>query len=297
MKPLLLLLLLLASSAQAQTCKTSEMAVQLLGSGGPRINRERASTGYLVWHGGHGRILVDAGGGTFLRFGEAGGRIEDLSIIAISHLHPDHVSDLPALLWLSNFARSSPLPVAGPSGGAVTPDFPTFLRRLFDEKTGAFPLLGGTLRGAGMGVPLDAIRLDAGKREPLSVHEKSGIKVTALSVPHANVPSLAYKVETTNGTIVFGSDQTGTNPQFVTFAQGTDVLVMHLTIGAGDTGPLNALHASPTAVGQIARDAKARRLVLSHIGEFDVEAAVAEVKKAYAGPIVVGTDLQCVPAR
>lgn len=283
-----------ATSAPAQSCDTGAMAVQLLGSGGPLVNRDRASTGYLVWLGGRGKILVDAGGGTFLRFGQAGGRLEDLSLIAISHLHPDHVSDLPALLWLSNLARKEPLPIAGPSGGAVTPDFETFLSRLFDEHAGAFPLLGGTLRGAGMGVPLNAIRLDAAQPGPLIVLEQAGIRVTALGVPHGNVPSLAYKVETTNGTVVFGSDQTGTNPRFVTFAQGADILVMHLTIGAGETHPL---HASPFVVGQVARDANARRLILSHIGQFDLEAAVAEVKKSYMGPVSVGADLQCVPGR
>ena len=283
-----------ATSAPAQTCGTGGMAVQLLGSGGPRVNRDRASTGYLVWLGGQGKILVDAGGGTFLRFGQAGGRLEDLSLIAISHLHPDHVSDLPALLWLSNLARKEPLPIAGPSGGDVTPDFQTFLYRLFDEKAGAFPLLGGTLHGVGLGVPLNTMRMDAAKLEPLSVLEQSGIKVTALGVPHANVPSVAYKVQTTNGTVVFGSDQTGNNPHFVTFAQGADILVMHLMIGAGEKSPL---HATPSVVGQVARDANARRLVLSHIGQFDLEAAVAEVKKAYVGPVVVGADLQCVPSR
>ena len=283
-----------ATSAPAQTCDTGGMAVQLLGSGGPRVNRDRASTGYLVWLGGQGKILVDAGGGTFLRFGQAGGRLEDLSLIAISHLHPDHVSDLPALLWLSNLARKEPLPIAGPSGGDVTPDFQTFLYRLFDEKAGAFPLLGGTLRGVGLGVPLNTMRLDVAKPEPLTVLEQSGIRVTALGVPHANVPSLAYKVQTTNGTAVFGSDQTGTNPHFVTFAQGADILVMHLMIGAGEKSPL---HASPSVVGQVARDANARRLILSHIGQFDLEAAVAEVKKAYVGPVLVGADLQCVPSR
>lgn len=283
-----------APRAAAQACDTGGMAVQLLGSGGPRVNRDRASTGYLVWLGGQGKILVDAGGGTFLRFGQAGGRLEDLSLIAISHLHPDHVSDLPALLWLSNLARKEPLPIAGPSGGDVTPDFQTFLYRLFDEKAGAFPLLGGTLRGVGLGVPLNAMRLDAAKLEPLSVLEQPEIRVAALGVPHGNVPSLAYKVQTPNGTVVFGSDQTGTNQHFVTFAQGTDILVMHLMIGAGETSPL---HASPSAVGQVARDANARRLIVSHIGQFDLDAAVAEVKKTYKGPVVVGADLLCVPSR
>lgn len=284
----------ISTNAAAQSCDTTGMAVQILGSGGPRINENRASTGYLVWVGNKGKILVDAGGGTFLRFGQAGGRLEDLSLMAISHLHPDHVSDLPALLWLSNLARKEPLSIAGPSGGAVTPDFPVFLQRLFDEKAGVFPLLGGTLRGAGMGVPLNVTRLDASKAEALSVLEHEGVRVTALAVPHANIPSFAYRVQTPNGTVVFGSDQTGTNPHFVNFARGVDILVLHLTIGAGETSPL---HAGPSIVGQVARDANARQLVLSHIGQFDLDAAVAEVKKAYKGPVMISADLQCVPAR
>lgn len=291
---LILAILVFVTSAAAQTCETTGMAVQLLGSGGPRLNRDRASTGYLVWLGGQAKILVDAGGGTFLRFGQAGARLEDLSLIAISHLHPDHVSDLPALLWLSNLARKEPLPIAGPSGGEATPDFPTFLSRLFDEKAGAFPLLGGTLRGAGLGVPLNVTRLDAASTEPLRVLEQSGIQVTALSVPHGNVPSLSFKVQTDGGTVVFASDQTGTNPRFVEFARGADILVLHLMIGAGETSPL---HAAPSVVGQVARDANARRLILSHIGQFDLNAAVADVKKAYVGSVVVGADLQCVQTR
>ncbi len=78
---------------------SGQATVQVLGSGGPRVNADRASTSYLVWVDGHARILVDIGGGAFLRFGESGAQIDDLSLIAISHLHPDHVSDLPALLW------------------------------------------------------------------------------------------------------------------------------------------------------------------------------------------------------
>jgi hypothetical protein len=40
-----LLALLSASGASAQTCAGSPVAVQILGSGGPAINAERASAG------------------------------------------------------------------------------------------------------------------------------------------------------------------------------------------------------------------------------------------------------------
>jgi ribonuclease BN (tRNA processing enzyme) len=141
----LLALLSIPSSASAQSCVANPVAVQILGSGGPAINRDRASTSYLLWIDAQAKILVDMGGGAFLRFGQAQAKLSDLSLVAISHLHPDHVSDLPALLWLSNRARQQSLPIVGPSGNDVAPNFSTFLDRPFDEKNGAFQVLGPTL--------------------------------------------------------------------------------------------------------------------------------------------------------
>jgi ribonuclease BN (tRNA processing enzyme) len=123
----LLALLFVPSSALAQSCAANPVAVQILGSGGPRVNPDRASSGYLLWIGAQAKILVDMGGGAFLRFGQTQAKLSDLSLVAISHLHPDHVSDLPALLWLSNQARKDPLPIAGPSGNDAAPSFSTFL--------------------------------------------------------------------------------------------------------------------------------------------------------------------------
>jgi ribonuclease BN (tRNA processing enzyme) len=104
--------LALPSAASAQSCAPVPATVQILGSGGPAItyNRERASAAYLLWIDGQARMLVDMGGGTYLRFGQSGADLSDLAMIAISHLHPDHVSDLPALLWLSQQLRTEPLP-------------------------------------------------------------------------------------------------------------------------------------------------------------------------------------------
>src|SRR5215469_17413762 len=105
--------LALSSAASAQTCAAGPVTVQILGSGGPVVNRERASAGYLLWVDGRARMLVDTGGGTYLRFGQSGAKLSDLALVGISHLHPDHVSDLPALLWLSRQARNESLPIVG----------------------------------------------------------------------------------------------------------------------------------------------------------------------------------------
>ena len=72
---------------------------------------------------------------------------------------------------------------------------------------------------------------------------------------------------------------------------------MHLTLGAGASGPLLRIHGSPLVVGQIARDAAVGRLIVSHLGEFDLDPAIAEVRKSNTGPLTVGTDLQRTPAQ
>ena len=289
-------LLLAPAQAAAQRCAGSPIAVQILGSGGPRINRDRASASYLVWIGTQAKILVDTGGGAFLRFGQSEAKLSDLSVIAITHLHPDHVSDLPALLWLSQSIRTAPLPIRGPSGNEVAPDFSTFLSHLFDERNGAFPLLGPTLGGpqgeSGGGVRLDIGVVDVKNPEPSLVFDRQGLTVTALGIPHGNVPTVAYRVQTRDVSIVFSSDQTGTDPKFIEFAKGATALIMHLAIGASAT---SALHAPPSMVGRVARGAGVGRLIVSHIGQFDLDAAIAELKKFYQGPLTVGADLQCTP--
>src|SRR5258708_11909299 len=99
------------SGAVAQSCAAGPAAVQILGSGGPALNRERASASYLLWVGGQARRLVDIGGGTYQRFGQSQAKLSDLALVAISHLHPDHVSDLPALLWVTQQVLPEPLPI------------------------------------------------------------------------------------------------------------------------------------------------------------------------------------------
>ena len=295
-------------NAFGQSCGASPVAVQILGSGGPRMNPTRASSSYLVWLDGHARILIDMGGGAQHRFGESQAKLEDLWMVGISHLHPDHVSDLPAFLWLSHEVRKEPLKIFGPTGNDAAPDFATFLNRLFDEKAGAFPVLGSTLGGSyggggvrpdigrvvAGGVRLEVGVIDAAKAEPSMVLQREGTTVTAQKIPHGNMPTLAYRVQTGNVSVVFSSDQNGTDPKFAEFAKGANLLIMHLAIAPGANVPL---HATPSIVGRVAQDAAVKQLIVSHFGLFDVDAAIADLRKSYNGPLIIGADLQCTPVQ
>ena len=131
------------------------------------------------------------------------------------------------------------------------------------------------------------------KPEPTTVFEGEGMTVTALGIPHGNLPTLAYRVETRGVSAVFSSDQNGTNPKFVDFAKGANVLIMHLATNV----PNNPLHASPAVVGRVAQSAGVGRLIVSHLGQFDLDPAIAELKQAYTGPLTIGADLQCTPVQ
>jgi len=288
------MLLSLSVGASAQSCVGNPVAVQILGSGGPNLNAERASASYLLRVGNQAKVLVDIGGGTHLRFAQSGAKLEDLAMVGISHLHPDHVSDLPALFWTNIPARKDTLPIVGPSGNDVAPDFAVFLSRLFDPKTGAFevlgPVLGASPENGGKLSRLEVSVVDVKKPEITTVFDRDGLTVTAFAIPHGNLPALAYRVKTRDTSVVFSTDQNGTNPKFVDFAKGANVLVMHMAIAAGATSPL---HAAPAVVGRIAREANVGRLIVSHIGRYDLDAALAELKTTYTGPLTVGADLQC----
>lgn len=295
------------SGMAQQACSSAELAVQVLGSGGPFLGSSRASSGYLVWRNGRAVVMIDAGGGTYVRYGETPARFDDLSLLAITHLHPDHVADLPAFLWVSDMFRQRPLAVAGPSGAGPFPDMSTFVERLFDGTSGAYQVLGGTLGQPGRGVPLDVTVVDVDAAGPITVYTDGDLEVTATDVPHADAPSLAYRVRAGERSVVFSSDQAGTDRSFVAFAMSADVLVMHLAVSAQAPEPLTQLHATPAIVGQIARDARVASLVLSHLSELPegaaaapafsvpmLDANVAIVQEIYDGPIVVAEDLSCI---
>jgi ribonuclease BN (tRNA processing enzyme) len=282
----------------AATCGRTGVAVQVLGSGGPIADDGRASSGYLVWLDGRARLLVDAGGGTFLRFGEAGASIADLDLICLTHLHTDHAADLPALLKGGYFSdRTRPLPIAGPTGGGDFPDTATFLQRLFARERGVFGYLHGFLDGSNGLFATPARTVDVEAREPLTVWSQGGLVVAAVGVPHGPVPALGYLVTVQGKRIAFSGDQRGDAPAFTRMIQGADLLVMAHAIPQGAGQGTRNLHATPEAIGHLAAEAQVRSLLLSHLmarSLAQLPASQSIIRRHYSGPLRVAEDLMCV---
>jgi ribonuclease BN (tRNA processing enzyme) len=294
--------------AHAQNCNGTGIALQVLGSGGPELQTKRASSSYLVWIDGKARVLVDAGGGSALRFGESGAQMLDLDVILFTHLHADHSADLPALIKSSWFEdRKRPLPIYGPSGNRLMPSTVTFVRALFDGTRGAYRYLGEfispldkssyKLEPRDVREPMPKIGTPR-RKEPmiLPVFGNERVRVQALTVTHGQLPALAFRVEAGGKTIVFSGDTNGDGDGLPTLAAGADLFVAHNAVPEGAAGVERALHMPPSVIGHIAQAAKTKQLVLSHrmlrtLGK--EEETLAAIRKAYGGPATFADDLSC----
>jgi len=286
-----------AEAAAAATCSRHGVQVQILGSGGPELEDKRASSSYLVWQDGQPRVLIDSGGGSALRFGQAGAHVAQLDAILFTHLHIDHSADFPALIKSSYFEeRKPPLPVYGPPGNETFPSTTEFVAGLFDDKHGVYRYLADFLAGRDGGYSLQAHDVALTAREIRTVVSGNDLLLDATRVIHGGVPAIAWRVSIGGTIIVFSGDDNGDNGNLERLAKGADLLVAHNAVPEGETGAARQLHMPPSVIGRIAKTAGVQRVVLSHrmlrtLGrESETRSVIARV---YGGPVAFAEDLDC----
>ena len=286
---------------KAQSCGSSGLAVQVLGSGGPELQDKRASTSYLIWDHGTARVIVDAGGGSALRFGESGAQMSQVDVVLFSHFHIDHSGDFPSLVFSSWFEdRKRPLPVYGPQGNDFMPSTTEFVRDLFSEPHGAWRYLSDLVEPGTQGsYTLQPHDVAAGSK-PVLVFRNADMAVYAVRVTHGGFPALAWRVEMSGKRIVFSGDTNGEGDGLTQLALNADLFVAHNAVPEGATGVERRLHMPPSVIGMTAANALVKELILSHRmlrtlgGENETQ---AEIKRHFSGPIVFANDLDCFPVR
>ena len=279
-------------------CGATGLFLQVLGSGGPAPDVGRASSSYLVWVDGKARLMVDAGGGAFLRFAESKARLEDLDAILLTHLHADHAGELPTLLKGAFFTqRTRPLTIVGPAGGGQFPGVQEFLRDLLNPGTGAFRYLSGYLEGSDGLFKLDIQQIDShkGKTSQLKLGD---IQIQSVGVEHGAVPALGYLITLRGKTLAFSGDQNGNNPAFGTLIKQADRLVMTHAVPEATDEVAARLHARPSEIGALAQTAGVKQLLLSHLMQRSLatlDANLKGVRARYTGEVQVAQDLMCLP--
>ena len=294
MKTLALLVLVLEQGALA-----GPLSLVILGSGGPRPFG-RACTSYLVEVNGTPRVLIDAGPGAFLRVGELNLDLARVDTILLTHFHIDHTGDLPGFLLartLTTRAAAIRLNVFGPEGAGVFPGVTKFLSQLF-EKGGAWEYQ----KSFGADEDLRPVDLPIDLNSPVrQIIDDNGLRISAIATHHGDCPSIAYRIDYGAESIVFSGDMDASAvPNLVTLAKSCSLLVFHCAVLDPPNSPqqLYALHTPPHRIGEAARDAGAKRVILSHIAP-DVEGAsravLQSIRASYAASVTFAHDKLRVP--
>jgi len=286
--------------------------LQVLGSGGPELTADRASSSYLVWIDGKARAMVGVGGGSALRYGETGARFSDLDFIALSRLHADHTGGLPALVRSAQHGgRKRALPIFGPDGNKFMPSTVAFIRTLFDQKRGAWRELGEVLSPLGkQGYRLQPhdIRTSLKKGKPQLKNVKksnpvfvgSGMRLSAAPYIHGGAPALAWRLEVKDKVIVFVGEAESSSDKLPALVKGATLIVAHLSSDKKQNSRAefesgNYLK-SAEAIGRIAQRAGARRLVISRRVPATLgreQEIIPAIKKFFGGDVRFADDLSC----
>lgn len=285
----------------AQSCRAAGVAVQVLGSGGPEMQDKRASTSYLIWQDGKARVIVDAGGGSALRFGESGAQMSQVDAFLFSHFHVDHSGDFPTLIFSSWFEdRKRPLPIYGPSGNEYMPSTTEFVHDLFSDPHGAWRYLSDLVAPSAEGSYTLQPHNVAPSATPVLVVRNATMALYAVSVTHGVFPALAWRVEIGGKRIVFSGDTNGEGQGLTQLASNADLFIAHNAVPEGATGVERRLHMPPSVIGITAANAHTRELVLSHrmLRTLGNESKTeAEIRRRYSGPLRFANDLDCFPLK
>lgn len=280
-----------------KSCQTNRLAVQIMGSGGPIADDNRAGAGNLIWVDGKARVVIDAGPGSFIRHAEADAQFKDHDAILLTHFHGDHVSGLPGLLNAGSFAgRTDDLLIAGPEG---SPAFPSTSELLdaFVGKQGALRYLSSYLDDSEP-LPRLVIRNIVTSRDYLqAVMRKDGVDIDAVAVKHLEVPALAFVVRNKGKRLLFAGDQSFLSEEFENATRNgqPDLMIMHNAISMADGQP-RGLHRDGLSIGNAAAIAGAKKLVLTHHMQRaldDKDAVIAAIRESFDGPVEFADDLSC----
>jgi ribonuclease BN (tRNA processing enzyme) len=236
--------------------------VRVLGCSGGWPGPGRPCSGYLLSEGAT-RVWVDAGAGTLAELLRHGA-LAELDALWISHLHPDHCSDLGLVrnaLAYGPERGARRLPVLGPPGW----------RAWFD---GAVPDPDAT------SAVFEMRELVEGEAEVFG-----SIRLRPFPVSHG-VPTFGCRAESDAGVWAYSADS-GPCAALVELAARADLFLCEAFRSAPEAGEL-ATVMTPEQAGAAAAASGARRLVLTHLHpSADPEGAADRARATYAGPVEV----------
>jgi ribonuclease BN (tRNA processing enzyme) len=289
--------------AEAPAINNQGLEAVILGTkGGPRVGGSRSNPGYAFLVDGV-PFVVDCGPGVPQQLARAKIPLQDIRHILITHQHSDHNIEYGNTFYL---AWSTGLKEKVRTFG------PPPLRRMTEL---FFELneydIG--IRIADEGKPdLRTLVEPTEITEPGVVYEDGKVRITAALVNHPPVvPSFAFRFDTQDRSIVFSGDTTA-DDRLIALARDADVLIHEVLYVPGIErllarvpnaatlrDHLIASHTPTYDLGRVAKEARVKKLILTHFVPGDDptitdEMWTEDVRKDFAGEIVVGQDLMAV---
>jgi len=245
------------------------MKATILGSGTSEPSLTKNSSGLLIACEGS-LSLVDFGYGNLRQLLKLGVTLHDIDRIFFTHHHPDHMCDLLMFLFSAKYGltpRTRPLDII------AAPGFEDFFQRF----TAAFRhwLIPEAY----------AIRLI---EQDEDTRHHGALTVTSRRVLHIDL-SRAYRFESPAGKVLAVSGDTGYCPAMAEVGKDADLLILECSFPE-EAGVKS--HLTPAAAGRIAREARARKLCLTHLyPSMEPARAKSECALEYGGEIVLAEDL------
>lgn len=286
------------------------MRVRLLGTGTPTPSLRRMCSGYVVEIGAD-VILFDHGFGAHHRLLELGMPAARVTHLFLSHLHYDHCGDYPRLVltrWDQGAGKVPELKVYGPEplqrmtaslfseDGVYGPDL--ISRTRHECSLGIYQARGGVLPRR-----LPAPNVTELRSGDVVNEGNWSVEVAAVRHFQPYLVSFGFKLTTPDGTFVYSGDS-GPSAGMRKLAEDCDVLVhmCHYMSGTQLNEGFAESCMGHMELAELARDARVRNLVASHVTEqFDKpgarERVIAEMASVYKGNIFFGEDLMEIPVK
>jgi ribonuclease BN (tRNA processing enzyme) len=223
------------------------MKLTVFGINGPFPAPGGACSGYLLSSdSGKTNVLIECGSGILARLTRFID-ITQLSGIVLSHLHYDHMSDIMVLHYMLQFTElKQNIPV-------IAPGEPETVHRLMEND-----------------------KLDLIQPRKISIGE---MDFTFAHAVHP-VTAVSVKAQCDGRTFVYTGD-TNMNPDIELFAHGADFLLADAGLSSELWSP-NAPHLSAKLCGELAKNAGAGRLLLTHLRPgLDPDLLLEEARRAY----------------
>lgn len=259
--------LTLSPAVASVYCSEEGVRLEVLGSGELALDTPRAAGAYLLWIDDKARLLVNAGAGTYLRYKLSGADFKDLMAIVVTQTGIEQTADLPSIILASlRQGRQEPLPVYGPGGSDAYPSMSEFFERLTSEN-GVYPELKSFFTHASpAGYRVRVRDVAPVGRKHWAQFANETLKLSAVAVRSGDIPSLAWRAQTGEKTIVFAGEFNNQRDIVAEFAENASALVLSHRLPTGSRGLPLDFYVVPEVIGRIAAKANVEHILLGSRG-------------------------------